>query len=79
MKNDPAECSLCIEKNLDTASELAWVCPINEKVICETHCAEIQLVDYEATRLEFNEFLSLTTHPDHLLAFCKKCKHGGKV
>lgn len=76
MKSDPS-CRLCVFLHVDTASDHEWLCPIYNDIICETHCYEVQLADYDDTRSCLVDMLGNELGKVRILETCEVCPHGG--
>jgi len=69
-------CSLCDYLKLNTGSSYKWLCPIFNDMICETHCCEAQMRDYEDTRNSISYMVNMISEFNNLLTFCENCEFG---
>jgi len=70
------QCYVCSvlygERENPTVSSHSWVCPIFNKEICETHCAEIE-IDKEGVEASLaKDFVKLPSVDE----FCATCEYG---
>ncbi len=68
-------CLHCAHLGISTGSEYEWPCLILEDWICETHCAEIQLMGYTETRQTVVQQIGWSRAPDSLLEVCAVCPY----
>jgi len=73
-----SSCAVC-KRYGDAASEYEWFCPILRDTICETHCTEVQMQSYKATRQAIAAMLQLGGDVDDLLSKCAKCPFGSPL
>ena len=66
-------CTHCAFLKTNTASDYEWYCLILKDWICETHCCEIQLKDYDDTRKSVASQINWKKDPKEILTICKKC------
>ena len=76
-------CEVCNTLRIDTASQYEWPCLILRTWICETHCAEVKLNDYEEMRDLVRKIVTTSGRADSrvsttcLLEICARCPYGG--
>lgn len=72
-------CRHCALQGVITGSEHEWPCLILEDWICEAHCAEVQVEDYEDTRRAMASQVGERRGPRVLLETCARCPYGERA
>lgn len=71
------DCAICEKFDYETTGSLfQWDCPLLNRKICETHCAEVQVVDYRDTRKVVAEIIEWQSQLDDMLSICATCPFG---
>ena len=74
-KRKRGSCVHCEALGISTASDYEWPCLILRDWICETHCTEIQVLDYPDTRKSIAVKINWRNSSDRLLDICKLCPY----
>jgi hypothetical protein len=76
---EQGNCTHCKFRNLNTGSEYEWPCLILKDWICETHCTEVQMLNYADTRKMIAEQIGWGKSPDLLIReTCRVCPYRNK-